>query len=179
MNSLQTTEMDSLKDYNFDFPLWKSICFLQYSSSLKKILRTLLLLNMRLTSLFKFLPRDILFILFSILKDINFSESILLSHFHQHILSQWVPEIKEWQLIYRASRDGFSGKAFHSHCDRKGPTYSIIKANGGLFGGYTSLSWKSRTGLDSILNILRRMRISQKSTMILSVVPALEWAIFT
>jgi hypothetical protein len=146
MNSLQTTEMVSLEDYNSDFPIWKPIRFLQYSSSLKEILRTLLLLNMRFTSLFKFLPRDILFILFSVLEEITkpFHDSLLLSHLHQCTLSQWVPKVKKWKLLYRASRDGFSHSSFHSLCDFKGATYSIIKANGFLFGGFTFLSWESR-----------------------------------
>ena len=35
-------------------------------------------------------------------------------------------------LLYRASRDGFTGQAFHSKCDGKGNTISIIKNNSNL-----------------------------------------------
>ncbi len=33
-----------------------------------------------------------------------------------------------FELIFRASRDGFNGQAFHSKCDNKGPTLVIIKS---------------------------------------------------
>jgi hypothetical protein len=145
MNALQKATNVSFFLNESNFPLWKPDHFLQYSHSLKEVVRVILLLNLRSTSFFRLLPRDIIFILFTILEEITspFWDSILLSHFHQCTLSQWIPKVEKWGLLYRASRDGFSGKAFHSHCDRKGPTYSIIKANGFLFGGYTSISWES------------------------------------
>ncbi|CDW83583.1 UNKNOWN [Stylonychia lemnae] len=47
-------------------------------------------------------------------------------------------------LCYRASRDGFASQNFHSGCDYKGPTLTIVKTtNGQVAGGYTSQSWKS------------------------------------
>ena len=53
-------------------------------------------------------------------------------------------EIPEEQLIYRASKDGFSADSFHSRVDNKGPTLIICKAeNGRIFGGYTDISWTS------------------------------------
>ena len=40
--------------------------------------------------------------------------------------------------------DGFSAQKFHSLCDQKGPTMTIILSNNNyLFGGYTSISWTS------------------------------------
>ncbi|EFC38782.1 predicted protein [Naegleria gruberi] len=48
------------------------------------------------------------------------------------------------ELLYRATRDGFSAKNFHEKCDNKGPTLSLIKSeHGNIFGGYTSVSWQS------------------------------------
>jgi hypothetical protein len=49
-------------------------------------------------------------------------------------------------LAWRGSRDGFEPKVFHSLCDKKGESVTIIKSkNGGyLFGGYASVSWKSK-----------------------------------
>ena len=48
------------------------------------------------------------------------------------------------QLLYRASRDGFAASDFHSRCDNKGPTITIIKSKGErIFGGVTSLPWDS------------------------------------
>ena len=53
-------------------------------------------------------------------------------------------EIESAQLLFRASKDGFTAKQFHHLCDQKGPTISLIKNNKGrLFGGFTSVPWRS------------------------------------
>jgi hypothetical protein len=51
----------------------------------------------------------------------------------------------KWTLLYRGTRDGFGAKDFHSKCDGKSPTLTIIKAQGSeyIFGAYTEASWKS------------------------------------
>lgn len=47
-----------------------------------------------------------------------------------------------WKLLYSGSRDGFGSKDFHSRCDYKSPTLTIIKSeNGNIFGGYTEALW--------------------------------------
>jgi hypothetical protein len=48
-----------------------------------------------------------------------------------------------WSLLYRASRDGFGSLDFHSRCDGKSPTLTILKAKqtGFIFGGYTGACW--------------------------------------
>ena len=47
-------------------------------------------------------------------------------------------------LLYRASRDGFTAQDFHSRCDGKTNTITIIKNNlNCVFGGYASASWNS------------------------------------
>jgi hypothetical protein len=48
-------------------------------------------------------------------------------------------------LVYKATRDGFGGSDFHRCCHNQGPTMTVIQSeNGGyLFGGYTSISWRS------------------------------------
>jgi hypothetical protein len=47
-------------------------------------------------------------------------------------------------LLYKASRDGWSAAAFHQKCDNKGPTYTRAIINDGrVLGAYTSLSWSS------------------------------------
>lgn len=47
-------------------------------------------------------------------------------------------------LIHRASENNFTSASFHSKCDGKGPTLTIIKSeNGNIFGGYSSSSWTS------------------------------------
>lgn len=47
-------------------------------------------------------------------------------------------------LLYRASENNFSSATFHSKCDGKGSSLTIIKSeNGNIFGGYSSASWAS------------------------------------
>eukprot|EP00457_Paulinella_chromatophora_P005564 gb/GEZN01005581.1/.p1 GENE.gb/GEZN01005581.1/~~gb/GEZN01005581.1/.p1 ORF type:complete len:489 (-),score=102.28 gb/GEZN01005581.1/:270-1736(-) len=48
-------------------------------------------------------------------------------------------------LIYRGSRDGFTGSSFHLKCDGHGPTLTVIKPshNNNIFGGYSEHEWSS------------------------------------
>ena len=47
-------------------------------------------------------------------------------------------------LLYRATRDGFTNQAFHTKCDGKENTITIIKSNlNYVFGGYASSAWNS------------------------------------
>lgn len=57
-----------------------------------------------------------------------------------------------------ALRDGFEVKTFHHHCDKRGPTLSIVESTEGYwFGGYTGADWESvdhmlaKLGHDSFL----------------------------
>jgi hypothetical protein len=54
----------------------------------------------------------------------------------------------KWSLLYRASRDGFWAKEFHTKCDGHSNTLTIFKAKDTsyIFGGYTSASWESLPG---------------------------------
>ena len=50
-------------------------------------------------------------------------------------------------LLYKASRDGWSPTAFHQRCDNKGATYTRAVLNDGrVLGAYTSLSWSPDAG---------------------------------
>jgi hypothetical protein len=49
-------------------------------------------------------------------------------------------------LLYKASRDGWSQEAFHQRCDNKGATYTrAIFNDGRVLGAYTSLSWTNNS----------------------------------
>jgi len=51
-------------------------------------------------------------------------------------------KIKQENLLYRASKDGFGAHNFHAKCDHKPNTLTIIKSeNGNVFGGFTALTW--------------------------------------
>ncbi|CAH3156512.1 unnamed protein product [Porites evermanni] len=62
-------------------------------------------------------------------------------------LSTWLKPVAQsksskWKRCWRASVDGWAASTFHSGCDNKGPTVTIIRVGGKyIFGGYTSLSW--------------------------------------
>lgn len=59
-------------------------------------------------------------------------------------MSLFVGEVHNSKAIklYKASTNGFGGSNFHTFCDNKGPTLSIIKTTGNyIFGGFTNISW--------------------------------------
>jgi len=57
------------------------------------------------------------------------------------------PSAKQWKLLYRATRDGFSAQNFHTKCDTAAYTLTIIKStNGNIFGGFTAKAWNSTYG---------------------------------
>ena len=74
-----------------------------------------------------------------------FEESeILTSENHRSVLKGWLSSQKgKWRLLFRASRDGFAAAVFHSKCDDKGPTVTIVKSGDNIFGGFTEESWRS------------------------------------
>ncbi|XP_068737819.1 adhesion G protein-coupled receptor E1-like [Montipora capricornis] len=64
-------------------------------------------------------------------------------------LSEWLKPVSQsnsqWKLCWRASEHGWASSTFHSLCDGKGPTVTIIKVNQNIFGGYASVSWDHST----------------------------------
>ncbi|CAF4037538.1 unnamed protein product [Rotaria sp. Silwood1] len=76
---------------------------------------------------------------------IYFPNGSLLQPEHQRKLNEFYGKIyQRWELIYKASHDGFDANAFHSRCNNQGPTMTIIQSNNNyLFGGYTSIPWTS------------------------------------
>jgi len=74
--------------------------------------------------------------------QVPFEGGTLLSDNLKAKIAEWLPQ-RRFSLLYKATRDGFDGKDFHSKCDNKGPTITIIQSKGGyLFGGFTSQSWE-------------------------------------
>ena len=62
------------------------------------------------------------------------------------ILTSWLSPVVQssnsfWKRCWRASVDGWAASTFHSRCDGKGPTVTIIRVGRYIFGGYTSVSW--------------------------------------
>ena len=74
-----------------------------------------------------------------------FNESVILTN--RSVLRGWLSSQEgKWRLLFRASRDGFAAAAFHSTCDNKGPTVTIVKSGNNIFGGFTEASWSSPSG---------------------------------
>jgi hypothetical protein len=72
----------------------------------------------------------------------------------------------KWELLYRATRDGFGAKDFHQKCDNFKNTLVIIKStSGNIFGGFTSKPWNSISTVDSQNN-----HVSDPSSYIFSLV---------
>ena len=75
-----------------------------------------------------------------------FEESeILTNENHRSVLKGWLSSQEgKWCLLFRASRDGFAAAAFHSKCDNKGPTVTIVKSGNNIFGGFIKESWNGK-----------------------------------
>jgi hypothetical protein len=79
----------------------------------------------------------------SVPNDLRKSSSILQGELaFMRRLQEWLGEKCTWNLCYRASKDGWSAEDFHKHCDNKGPTVILVKANNYIFGGYTDQNWQ-------------------------------------
>ncbi len=71
--------------------------------------------------------------------------SLILNEDERLSLSQMV-KVSDGNLVYRASRDGFTASAFHSRCNGIADTVTILKTNSNyFFGGYTTAKWVSST----------------------------------
>ena len=59
----------------------------------------------------------------------------------QEFLKPAVGSHPQWVLCYRASTHGWAARTFHSRCDGKRDTVTIIKRGKYMFGGYTDVPW--------------------------------------
>ena len=68
-------------------------------------------------------------------------------------LSTRLAEDKDWFLIYRGTKDGFSATDFHRECDGIAKTVAIVKTtNGNIFGGYTEKLWNHSAFVIQVLD---------------------------
>ena len=84
------------------------------------------------------------------LKVSYFKDSVILSSEQRETLVNWLKESRTItndcdKLLYRASRNGWAASNFHSCCDSKGPTVTVIKSGNYIFGGYTDQSWDGKS----------------------------------
>ena len=85
--------------------------------------------------------------IFSVLED-----SVIVGNNRNYLrtLKKWLSPVAQsvnsaWKLCWRASVDGWDTGIFHSRCDGKGPTVTIIRVGKYIFGGYASISWGTFT----------------------------------
>ena len=83
------------------------------------------------------------------MKACPFEGSTILSIEQRQTLTGWLKGTltsasHNYALIYRASRDGWGATNFHSCCDRKGPTVTVVKSGNNIFGGYTEQHWERK-----------------------------------
>ena len=68
------------------------------------------------------------------------------------ILLEWT-NCKKLELLYRGTRDGMSGDAFHNRCNNKGQTICLFQNDKNhIFGGYASIDWQSSNSWKSDSN---------------------------
>src|ERR1051325_11147525 len=81
-------------------------------------------------------------------------DSVILEFEHFALFSSWIDMQHglyynsknipyNFNLLYRASRDGIKTSEFHKRCDNKGATIVIVKVEGtdSIVGGYNPLDW--------------------------------------
>ncbi|XP_062574898.1 interferon-induced protein 44-like [Saccostrea cucullata] len=62
-------------------------------------------------------------------------------------LLKWIGGRRKFRLLYKITRDGCSGPTFHSKCDNKGMTVTVLHNNNDtVYGGFTSQNWTSVGG---------------------------------
>eukprot|EP01084_Bolivina_argentea_P111483 198880_1 len=77
----------------------------------------------------------------------------------------------EWNLLFRGSNDGFLASTFHLKCDDMANTICVIESNhGNVFGGFTTLPWKSDVGRyhvdeEAFVFIVRKKKKSLKKAI--------------
>lgn len=76
----------------------------------------------------------------------DITRSRIMSFSDEELIKKWIsetnPENVKLSLIYRATLHGDTASAFHSKCDNKGPTLTIVETTTGRkFGGFSNLNW--------------------------------------
>ena len=75
----------------------------------------------------------------TILSSLDSKYLIKLSLYLDPVLQS--PGRSRFVRCWHAKTDGWAASTFHSNCDGKGPTVTIIQVGSYIFGGYTDKSW--------------------------------------
>ena len=76
--------------------------------------------------------------------DPGFFESVILFGRSNYgtLIKSWIGGSFTTKLCWRAARHGWSASTFHSNCNYKKPTVTIVKVGSYIFGGYATASWE-------------------------------------
>ena len=104
------------------------------------------------------------------LKPHPFEDSIILSIEQRQTLTGWLKGTltsasHNYALTYRASRNGWAATDFHSCCDRKGPTVTVVRSGNYIFGGYTEQHWECKLTLNAAI-VLKNKNSLFKTTLV-------------
>ena len=79
---------------------------------------------------------------FSINSTILRGNQYYLQHLHRFLASTpGVGEDSSWLVCYSATSHGWKANTFHSKCDGKDNTVTIIQKDQYVFGGYSDIPW--------------------------------------
>ena len=108
------------------------------------------------------------------LDELKFNSEILTNNEHRDLLLGWLPpqntekRRRRLCLLFRASRDGFLASTFHSKCDNKGPTITIVQSEENIFGGFTEESWSSK--YSSIVRFVEQIKETDATRLMIYVI---------
>ncbi|XP_068717253.1 uncharacterized protein [Montipora capricornis] len=113
------------------------------SASLFQEIETVTSLEVNETGIIVFLSYFFLGVLCSsnVLQDLDAKYLVKLNSFLAPVLQS--SSRSRFVRCWRAKTDGWTALTFHSNCDGKGPTVTIIEVGSYIFGGYTDVSWSS------------------------------------
>ena len=88
----------------------------------------------------------------SAVSEVTYPQSLIIEQKDFELIREWFPAEVEFnpKLLYRGSKDGMSPSSFHSKCDKKGPTITLIKCQfkgapqPSVIGGYLDQDWHKR-----------------------------------
>jgi len=81
--------------------------------------------------------------------NLNKSETYLLDQNACMLLCEWLGKEAQFELIFRATTDGFDCKDFHAKCDKMGPTVVVLRNNfDKIIGGYSQCEWDGTVRYD-------------------------------
>ena len=89
------------------------------------------------------------FFLLLLSEKTDFESSEILSHNEDllKILLEYLKDVgingKHWKMCFNARVHSYSAASFHTLCNNRGPTVTLVEVGRYVFGGYTDQAWTS------------------------------------